>query len=1215
MADLTVRARYEAEVAGYNRAMAEAARQTEALAKAADKTGQATKAAGDSASKAADKTAAAQKKAADAQDRAADAAGKLRVAQQKLDTARASGNADRVVAAEEAVARAQREVDRTSRDAAAAQNALQAELADTGNQAQKSQGKLATLSDAVRQNRADMEQLGGDMLKWGAGLTGLAAASGKFAMDWESDWTGVLKTNDGTSEQIARLEGDLRGLAKTLPATHSEIAAVAEAAGQLGVGIDDVSSFTKVMIDLGESTNLSAEEAATSIARFANITGLALSDVDQLGSALVGLGNNFATTEAEIMHMSMRVAAVGTQVGLTEGEILGLATAMSSVGVEAEAGGTAISMVMKKIDASVREGGESLTGWADAAGVSAQEFAAAWQSEPAVAMEMLVAGLGETAAAGGDVNGVLAELGVKGVRESDTLLRLASAGELLGDAFRTGNEELAKGSALAEEASKRYETTESKVRIAWNNMKDAAIDAGAVLLPVVALVAEGAASLAGAFSALPGPVKGGVAALSGVAGVGLLAGGALLKFIPAVDDTVKAVGNLTEKFPKAAGAAGKFARGIGIASAALVGFEVLKGIANDATPAAAGLEAVANAILAVGEARDLAALNELFNINSDVRSFGDALKMLDPSDLNSHMENFGETLGFTGTSSARARAQMVELDQVLSTMDPSTAAERMSDLREEAERTGSAQLSSWSELQKLFPEYAASVEAAANATGKATSEADLFQAAMGNLPPHMRATGDAAEGAAGGVEGLEGAMGELGEVAADTEKTLSEIVQEMATLGMVNRSAQAASDAHQQSLRDLEAALKDNGSAIVGNTEKAAANRAALREVAESSWDSAEAQAAMGAAQHIVRGELESGYQALLDTAKASGMNAAAADEWARSMMGIPTEVSVDTWMDDTARTVAEQTGQAVGSIDEGVNVITSMDDTARAKAFQTAEEIRLIPGHKLVSVAISEDGTAGQVQSKINAVTGKTEYVFVTDDGTVNVTQQKITGIDGKTEYVYVTDDGTVVATQGSINNIQGKTVDIIAQAQTAIARGELDALTATRYMAVVATVSTNPVANAAAAARAARGYQHGRIPGYAMGRVPYSGLGTDRWLGVDATGWPTIRVDDGEAIIRESSTRRHSHLLGMVNDDDPKVSMVGRMLGLPGYAGGRVGREWSGSATSTAPFDYDRLAAALSGGGTVINAPVTVHDARAGAAEIVGQMDHTFRRAGRGA
>lgn len=1091
MADQRVRAIYEAEVAGYNRAMAEAARQTEALAKAADKTGQATQKMGDQA----------------------------------------------------------------------------------GKGAEQAKTKFSALSDAVRQNRADMEQLGGDMLKWGAGLTGLAAASGKFAMDWESDWTGVLKTNDGTSEQIARLEGDLRGLAKTLPATHSEIAAVAEAAGQLGVGIDDVSSFTKVMIDLGESTNLSAEEAATSIARFANITGLALSDVDQLGSALVGLGNNFATTEAEIMHMSMRVAAVGTQVGMTEGDILGLATAMSSVGIEAEAGGTAISMVMKKIDASVREGGDSLTGWAEAAGVSAQEFAAAWQNEPSVAMEMLVTGLGETAAAGGDVNGMLAELGVTGIRESDTLLRLASAGELLGDAFRTGNEELAKGSALAEEASKRYETTESKIRIAWNNIKDAAIDAGAVLLPVIAQVAEGAASLAGAFSALPGPVKGGVAALSGVAGVGLLAGGALLTLAPRVLDTVDSLKRLNTEFPKAAGVAGKFAKGIGIASAALVGFEVLKGIANDAVPAAAGLESVANALMNVAESGDMAALDEIFNRGTkELTGFVDAVNLMDPSTLNAHMESFGESfLGFR-TETAQAREQLVELDQVLATMDADSASEQMNRLRQELEASGNMDLSNWEGLKRLFPEYAASVEAAANATGKATSEADLFQAAMGNLPPHMRATGEAAEGAAGGVEGLEGSMGELGEVAEETEKTLSEIVDELATLGMVNRSAQAASDAHQQSLRDLEAALKDNGSAIVGNTEKAAANRAALREVAESAWDSAEAQAAMGAAQHIVRGELESGYDTLLATAKASGMNAAAADEWARSMMGIPTEVSVDTWMDDTARTVAEQTGMAVGSIDEGVNVITSMDDSARAKAFETAEEIRLIPGYKRVDVAVDDQGTPGQIQSRINALTGKTEYVFVTDDGTVNVTQQKITGIDGKTEYVYVTDDGTVVATQGSINNIEGKSVDVHAVAHTSDAAAAIARVARDRVVNIIGKVSMSGSAALKRFGQAgvATGGVVGRdagIPRFSTGGVlPYTGLGTDRILGLSASGTPTAWVDDGEWVIRERSSRKYDRLLGLINADHPSVQH------LAGYAnGGSVGREWSGSAMSTASMSTD--------------------------------------------
>ncbi|NLQ21236.1 phage tail tape measure protein, partial [Streptococcus pneumoniae] len=130
-----------------------------------------------------------------------------------------------------------------------------------------------------------------------------------------------------------------------LPATHTEIAAVAEAAGQLGIKTPNVVGFTKTMIDMGESTNLSAEQAATQLARFSNIMGTNQTDIGRLGAAVVGLGNNFATTESEIVDTAMRIAGAGRQANMSEGDVLGLAAALSSVGIEAEAGGTAVSMV------------------------------------------------------------------------------------------------------------------------------------------------------------------------------------------------------------------------------------------------------------------------------------------------------------------------------------------------------------------------------------------------------------------------------------------------------------------------------------------------------------------------------------------------------------------------------------------------------------------------------------------------------------------------------------------------------------------------------------------------------------------------------------------------------------------------------------------------------------------------------------------------------
>ena len=161
----------------------------------------------------------------------------------------------------------------------------------------------------------------------------------KAAIDYESAFAGVKKTVDETATvSYQKLSDGIRQMAKELPASAVEIANVAEVAGQLGIKTEDILSFSRTMIDMGESTNLSAEEAATAIAKIANIMGLTSDEYSRFGAAVVDLGNNFATTEKDIVEMTNRLAAGGKLAGLSTADILGLATAMSSVGIEAEAG-------------------------------------------------------------------------------------------------------------------------------------------------------------------------------------------------------------------------------------------------------------------------------------------------------------------------------------------------------------------------------------------------------------------------------------------------------------------------------------------------------------------------------------------------------------------------------------------------------------------------------------------------------------------------------------------------------------------------------------------------------------------------------------------------------------------------------------------------------------------------------------------------------------
>ena len=210
----------------------------------------------------------------------------------------------------------------------------------------QSNSKLIKHGESLKNTGDKIKGVGKSMTGVGKNLTatvtapvaGLATAAIKSSIDFETAFAGVRKTVDGTEEEFQKLRQGILDMSNEIPASAGEIASVAEAAGQLGIEKDNILDFTRTIIDLGESTNMTTEQAANELARFANITGMSQTEFNNFGSSLVALGNNFATTESEIMSMSMRLAGAGNQIGLSEAQVAALAATMSSVGIEAEAG-------------------------------------------------------------------------------------------------------------------------------------------------------------------------------------------------------------------------------------------------------------------------------------------------------------------------------------------------------------------------------------------------------------------------------------------------------------------------------------------------------------------------------------------------------------------------------------------------------------------------------------------------------------------------------------------------------------------------------------------------------------------------------------------------------------------------------------------------------------------------------------------------------------
>lgn len=513
---------------------------------------------------------------------------------------------------------------------------LEKELAEATTKAKEFENEYANVGNATKKVSDKLRQTGkvisgiGDSYTRKVSLPMIAGigATIKVTSDLEDAFIGVRKTVDEVRDKNGKLvisykdleEGILK-MADNMPTSAKEIAGVAEAAGQLGVKAPDVLNFSKTMVQMGEATDLSANDAATAIARFTNIMGGSLKDVDKLGSAIVYLGNNYATTESEITHMAMRLAASGHQIGLSEQNVLALATAMSSMGIEAEAGGSSMSKVMTKmqnavmgpqealkgfeaelqsmglsyqdVQIAVEKGGKALEGMAEktgytkqglkdlvkefdegkskinlfaqVSGMSAEQFAKTFKEKPIEAINAFIQGLRKIHQDGGNLNEVLTSLGITELRELQTVRSLALGQDLLTGAIKESNTAWNENKALAKEADERGKGFAGKMKMLGNQISHFMYETGGPL----------ADALKNIFENLKPVLK----SLTELAKKFNEASPATQKMVMAIGLAVIAIGPLLSIF-------GRLITGLGTISGA---WSVAFGGATAATPAVKGL--------------------------------------------------------------------------------------------------------------------------------------------------------------------------------------------------------------------------------------------------------------------------------------------------------------------------------------------------------------------------------------------------------------------------------------------------------------------------------------------------------------------------------------------------------------------------------------------------------------------------------------------------
>ena len=340
-----------------------------------------------------------------------------------------------------------------------------------------------------------------------APLVGLGALAVREAVKFESAFAKVKKSVGGTEAELKAMESGIIEMSKTMPTAAEEIARVAASAGQLGIKRENILSFTKTMIQLSETSNMSADEAADSLARFANITQMSQKDFDRLGSTVVALGNSLATTEKEVVEMGLRLAGAGKQVGMTEAQMLALGGALSSVGIEAQAGGTAFSKLMIEMKLATVRGGDAVKDFATVAGMSVQEFSTLFEQDATGAIIKFIQGLASLEGTGMTAIEVLDKMGITEIRLRDAILRATGASEVFTNAVKLGSEAWQKNNELQEKTAIFYATTESRLKILRNQISATGREIGETLTPSLMVVANRVAELTKSFSELSPEMK------------------------------------------------------------------------------------------------------------------------------------------------------------------------------------------------------------------------------------------------------------------------------------------------------------------------------------------------------------------------------------------------------------------------------------------------------------------------------------------------------------------------------------------------------------------------------------------------------------------------------------------------------------------------------------------------------------------------------------
>lgn len=549
-----------------------------------------------------------------------------------------------------------------------------------------------------------------------ATVTPALTSMGKAALDAADTIDGAYrdmrKTVNGTEEDFEALKQAAMDFSTTSVVSADQILSIQAVGGELGIATEALDTFAETVANLSIATDLGSDEAAESLGTLSNImSDLTEETMPNFADALVRLGNNGASTESDIADIASRIGSMGSILGFTTPQILAWASTIASTGQNAEAAGTAISNTMSDIEVAVAKGGDSLAAFAEVAGTSAEEFAAAWEEDPSSVMQAFIEGLQRVEESGGSATATLDNLGITSTRQVQAIEGLMQSIDGLDDnlemsqnAWDGVSDQWGEAGDAANEASAKAEGLSGQLSILENVAQNLGAEFGDAFLPIIEAVTDILQGLYDVVSGMPDELKtlivgiGGVAAalgpvLSVAQGVTRVFGefSTALKSVSTASTALDTVRDLSSAMSGASGASSAFSTALSGVSTVLQNILKVGAVAGVTLGVSALVSVIADAV----EAQQ--------NFATATDGMNDAMSRM------TGLSTFSGTVSDVGTSASEAAMDVSELSAALA-----EAVEGMNSVTESAE----AEMAQLNTAQQIINQYAGQTDLTTEAQGR-----------------------------------------------------------------------------------------------------------------------------------------------------------------------------------------------------------------------------------------------------------------------------------------------------------------------------------------------------------------------------------------------------------------------------------------------------------------------------------------------------------------